>query len=127
MFRIKSRNTSPELSVRKFLYKKGFRFRVNYKLEGKPDVIFPKRKVAVFINGCFWHRHGCKNSIMPKTNRGFWKNKLESNVRRDKKVEKILKKQGWGIYKLWECELEQKKEKILKSLINYIKEKSRIL
>jgi len=64
---------------------------------------------------------------MPKTNRGFWKNKLESNVRRDKKVEKILKKQGWGIYKLWECELEQKKEKILKSLINYIKEKSRIL
>lgn len=121
MSRIRSGDTAPELIVRKFLYNKGFRFRINYKLEGKPDIIFPKRKIAVFVNGCFWHRHGCKNSVIPKTNRKFWKNKLAGNVRRDKKVQKMLEKEGWSVYKIWECELEQKRKKTLNKLIDFIK------
>lgn len=123
MSRIKSKNTSPEIIVRKFLYKKGFRFRVNYKLQGKPDVIFPGRRIAVFVNGCFWHKHGCDNSVIPKTNRKFWKNKLNSNVARDKKVQKLLKKEDWSVYRIWECELEEKPCKTLKKLEIFIKSK----
>jgi DNA mismatch endonuclease, patch repair protein len=121
MSRIKSKNTSSELIVRKFLYKKGFRFRVNYRLEGKPDIIFPGRRIVVFINGCFWHKHGCDNSVMPKTNRKFWKNKLNGNVERDKKVQKILKKEGWTVYRIWECELEEKNSKTLNNLETFLK------
>jgi len=121
MSRIKSRNTSLELYVRKFLYKKGFRFRVNYKLEGRPDVIFPRKRIAVFINGCFWHQHGCNNSVIPKSNRKFWKNKLSNNIRRDRKVQKILVKEGWKTYRIWECELEERPSKALQRLEDFIK------
>jgi len=110
-----------ELVVRKFLYNKNFRFGVNYKLQGKPDIVFLRKKVAVFINGCFWHQHNCKNSVIPKTNHKFWKDKLNGNVARDKKVEKILKKENWIVYKIWECELEKKTNKTLKKLEIFIK------
>lgn len=126
MSRIKSKNTSSELVVRKFLYSKRFRFGINSKLEGKPDIIFPKRKIAVFINGCFWHRHGCDNSVLPKTNRKFWNNKLAGNVRKDKKVQKMLENEGWSVYKIWECELEQKRKKTLNKFIDYIRNKKKI-
>ena len=121
MSRIKSKNTSSELIVRKFLYKKGFRFRVNYKLEGKPDIVFPGRRIAIFVNGCFWHKHGCNNSVMPKTNRKFWENKLDGNIKRDKKVQKILKKESWTVYEIWECELEEKNSKTLNNLETFLK------
>lgn len=121
MSRIKSKNTSPELIVRKLLYSKGFRFRINYKLAGRPDVIFPGRKIAIFVNGCFWHKHGCDNSVMPKTNKKFWKNKLNKNIQRDKKVQKILKKEGWAVCEIWECELEEKTDKTLKKLEIFLK------
>jgi len=121
MSRIKSKNTSPELIVRKFLFNKGFRYRVHYKLVGKPDIVFGNKKIAIFVNGCFWHMHGCKNSVLPKTGRKFWKNKLEGNVKRDKKIERNLKKDGWSIYKIWECELEKNPEKSLEKIIKFFK------
>jgi len=121
MSRIKSKNTSSELIVRKFLYKKGFRFRVNYRLEGKPDIVFPGRRIVIFINGCFWHKHGCNNSVMPKTNIKFWKNKLDGNIKRDKKVQNILEKECWTVYKIWECELEEKNSKTLNDLETFLK------
>lgn len=120
MSRIKSKNTGPELYVRKFIYSKGFRYRINYKLTGKPDIVFPGRKTVIFIHGCFWHRHGCKNSVISKTNRKFWKDKLDGNARRDKKVEKILKKDGWKICRMWECKIEKNPEKSLEKIIKFI-------
>lgn len=124
MSRIKSRNTSLELYVQKFLYNAGLRYRVNYKITGKPDIVFPAKKIAIFINGCFWHKHNCDNSVTPKTNREFWKKKLSVNVLRDRKVQNILKKEGWDVYRIWECELEKDEKKTLAKLINYIKKKN---
>src|SRR5437868_14589153 len=87
MSRIREKNTSPELMVRKFLTSKGLRYRLHSsKVFGKPDIIFPSKHIAVFIHGCFWHQHGCKNSTVPKSNTDFWVQKLRSNVVRDKKV-----------------------------------------
>lgn len=111
--------------MRRFLHKSGYRYRVNFPLFGKPDLVFTKKKIAVFVHGCFWHRHGCKNSVMPKTNTEFWKKKLNQNVKRDKKVENLLVKEGWKQLVVWECQLEdlKKSEKeILKNLkkIKYV-------
>ncbi|MBU1032032.1 very short patch repair endonuclease, partial [Patescibacteria group bacterium] len=108
MSRIKSRNTKPELILRRYLHKSGFRYRVNYPLFGKPDLVFPKKKIAIFVHGCFWHQHGCKNSVIPKTNNAFWKEKLNKNVSRDKKVAKELKGKQWICKTIWECEIEDK-------------------
>lgn len=124
MSKIRSKNTGLELVVREFLYNKNFRFRVNYKLQGKPDIVFPRKKIIIFVNGCFWHRHDCKNSVIPETNHEFWRDKLNGNVMRDKKVEKVLKKEGWIVYKIWECELEEKTNKTLKNLETFIRRKS---
>lgn len=118
MSRIRSKNTKPEIIVRKFLFSKGYRYRINYKLPGKPDIVFPGRRIAIFIHGCFWHRHSCKNFVMPKTNTDFWQNKIEGNVTRDLLVVKKLKADGWKVRIIWECELE--KEKKLKSLERFI-------
>ena len=86
MARVKSKNTKPEIFLRKLLWHKGFRYRVNYKkLSGSPDIYLPKYKVAIFVNGCFWHMHeNCNYSSIRKSNYDFWKNKLEGNVERDK-------------------------------------------
>ncbi len=107
MSRIKNRDTKPELKVRRLLYAKGYRYRVNYRARGRPDIAFPSRKVAVFIHGCFWHRHGCENSHKPKTNRRFWENKIASNVRRDGIIVKDLAEEGWKTIIIWECETER--------------------
>jgi DNA mismatch endonuclease (patch repair protein) len=121
MSRIRSKNTQPEIKVRKYLFSKGFRYRVNYPLLFKPDIVFPKKKFAIFINGCFWHRHGCKNSVMPKTNTEFWENKLRVNIERDKKAKEYLSANNWKIEILWECELENNFENIIQKLIERIK------
>lgn len=118
MSRIKSRNTNPEIKLRKFLHKSGFRYRIHFPIAGKPDIAFPSRKVAIFIHGCFWHLHGCKNSVIPKTNTEFWQAKLQSNVDRYSKVKKILKKNGWTLYTLWECQLEKQFEHVTSKLVN---------
>ncbi len=109
MRNIKGSNTKPEMMVRKFLYNKGIRYRVNYdQLPGKPDIYIPKYKTAVFVNGCFWHVHDCNLFVMPKTNREFWKKKLERNIARDEEVIEALSELGVKVIVVWECGLGSK-------------------
>ena len=110
MSRIKGKDTAPELLVRSYLHKKGFRFRLHQKdLSGKPDLVLKKYRTCIFVNGCFWHRplkDRCGNCRMPKTNKAFWKDKLSANIKRDKSNLKKLKDQGWNCISVWECDLE---------------------
>jgi DNA mismatch endonuclease (patch repair protein) len=104
---IRSSNTSPELALRKALHAIGLRFRPHAKdLPGKPDIVFRKRKVAIFVHGCFWHRHeGCKVAIMPKSNTKFWQEKFVRNMQRDATARERLENFGWHVEVVWECEL----------------------
>lgn len=107
MSNIHSKNTKPEILVRKELFKKGFRYRINVsKLPGKPDIVLPKYKTAIFINGCFWHGHeGCRHFIIPKTNTDYWMSKIRNNQHRDKESVLKLQQAGWKVLTIWECEL----------------------
>ena len=109
MSRIKNKNTSPELRVRKTLYSMGYRFRLHAKdLPGKPDIIMRKYKTAIFVHGCFWHRHkNCKDCTTPTGNRNFWLEKFEGNVKRDRKNQKLLRNAGWKVFVVWQCETEK--------------------
>lgn len=124
MSKIKSNNTQPEIIVRKFLFQKGLRYRVNDKrYPGKPDIVLPKYKTVVFINGCFWHYHGCKRSNIPKTNTEYWQKKIHSNIVRDLKNYDKLRDMEWKIIVIWECELTKKKrtytlEKLYNTIVN---------
>ena len=105
MSRIGSKNTKPEITVRKDLYSKGFRYRLhNSKLPGKPDISNNSKKLAVFINGCFWHRHGCNYTTTPKTNKSFWMKKFNKTIERDKYNYQCLNDNGWKVFVIWECE-----------------------
>ncbi len=108
MSRIKGKETKPEVIVRKYLFSKGFRYRKNdTKLPGKPDIVLPKYRTVVFVNGCFWHMHkGCRYFVMPKNNAEFWKEKLEKNVKRDEKKKEELDALGWKVIVVWECQLK---------------------
>lgn len=112
MSHVKSSNTKPEIVVRKFLFSKGFRFRINdKKLAGKPDIKLTKYKTVIFVNGCFWHGHeNCKIYVMPKTNAQFWQNKIDRNIERDRKNIETLKNKGWKVLIIWECQLKRKKQ-----------------
>ncbi len=116
MSRIRSKDTKPEILVRKFLFSKGYRFRLHVKnLPGKPDIVLPKYKTAIFIHGCFWHGHkGCKYFVVPKTRTKWWTNKITTNKEHDKKNTRLLKKAGWEVITLWECTV--KKAKLDKTL-----------
>ena len=110
MSRVKGKDTKPEEIVRKYLFSQGFRYRKNDKrLPGKPDIVLPKYKTVIFVNGCFWHKHeGCKYFVWPKSNSEFWKEKIESNIVRDKKQYEELKNAGCHVIIVWECELKKK-------------------
>lgn len=110
MSQIHSKNTKPEEKVRKHLFSKGFRYRKNDKrLPGTPDIVLPKYKTVIFVNGCFWHGHeGCRYFVMPKTNTVFWENKIKGNIERDKKQVKELQDNGWTVITVWECQLKPK-------------------
>lgn len=118
MAAIKSKNTKPELIVRRGLHKRGLRFRLYYPdLPGRPDLVFPSIHVALFVHGCFWHAHeGCRYFKVPKTNREFWRKKLEGNRARDKQNQLALKSEGWRVVLIWECELRDSVEKRLDEL-----------
>lgn len=110
MSRIHSKNTKPEELVRKYLFAQGFRYRKNdRRLPGKPDIVLPKYKTVIFVNGCFWHGHeGCRYFVWPKNNAEFWKEKISGNILRDKHNRKLLSDQGWRVIEVWECELKKK-------------------
>lgn len=116
MARVKSKNTKPEIFLRKILWHRGFRYRVNYKkIPGSPDIYISKYKVAIFINGCFWHMHeNCKYSSIPKNNCEFWKKKLNGNVERDKQNYSKLENMGVKVIVIWGCEIKKMmKDKII--------------
>jgi DNA mismatch endonuclease (patch repair protein) len=120
MSRIKSRDTSPEILLRRILFRKGLRYRINYKLEGKPDLVFPSKKIAIFVHGCFWHQHGCNDTYRPKTNKKFWNKKLDENIKRDKEVKKILIRDNWRVFYVWECEINKNLEKYSQKMADQI-------
>lgn len=109
MSRIKSKDTKIEVEVRKYLFSKGYRFRKNDKrYPGKPDIVLPKYHVAIFVHGCFWHRHeGCKDATIPKTRTEFWLEKFDKNVKNDQIKQEKLRELGWKVIVIWECELKK--------------------
>lgn len=112
MSKIRSEGTKPEIDLRKALFAKGYRYRINDKrLPGKPDIVLPKYKTAIFIHGCFWHGHekeNCSDSHIPKTNMAYWSEKITRNKERDKKNNVLLNSMGWKALTVWDCEIQQK-------------------
>ena len=120
MSKISGKETKPEISVRKYLFAHGFRYRKNVKdLPGKPDIVLPKYKTVIFVNGCFWHGHkDCKKAELPTTNTDFWKEKIAGNIIRDNKEKAELEKMGYNVIIIWQCELKSKlKDDTLNKLV----------
>ena len=114
---VKGKNSKPELYVRGLVHRAGYRFRLHVKtLPGSPDVVLPKYKTAVFVNGCFWHWHGCSKCRMPTTNEEYWKRKIEGNSQRDQMNSKELRGLGWTVFVIWECSLDDGGEDLLSQL-----------
>lgn len=127
MAKISRKETKPEILVRKYLFSRGFRYRKNVKtLPGKPDIVLPKYKTVIFVNGCFWHGHkNCKKAALLTTNFNFWKEKIDKNIIRDRKNIHDLKKMGYNVIVVWQCSLTVKKrdetlEKLKESLLSSI-------
>lgn len=122
MSRIKGKNTKPEEIVRKYLFSRGFRYRKNDKrLPGTPDVVLPKYRTVIFVNGCFWHGHeGCKYFALPASNTDFWRQKIEANNERDIRKSKELRQLGWKVITIWECEIRHNKDVSLNKLVEQI-------
>ncbi len=126
MSRIRSKNTEPEITVRKLLHNAGYRFRLHGKdLPGKPDIILPKYKTVIFVHGCFWHRHtNCVDATTPKSRTEFWNNKFAMNVKRDQKVKQLLKSEGWKVIVIWECQTDNKNlNKLCQSITTHLRHK----
>ena len=118
MSAIKSKNTKPEIKVRKVLHSMGYRFRLHSKdLPGSPDIVLPKYKTVIFVHGCFWHRHeNCKYASTPKTRKEFWNKKFEENIQRDLEIQDKIKNLNWRSVVIWECEtknIENLRDKII--------------
>jgi DNA mismatch endonuclease (patch repair protein) len=121
---IKGKDTQPELVVRRALHAAGFRFRLHRKdLPGRPDLILPKYRTAIFVQGCFWHAHHCQNGRIPATRSDFWKAKLEANKKRDARNMRALRREGWHVACVWECQLatSDRREKALGKLIHSLR------
>ena len=122
MAAVKGKDTKPEMIVRKYLFSRGLRFRVQVRmLPGTPDIVLPKYKTVIFVNGCFWHGHeGCKYFRLPKSNVEFWKEKIERNIERDRESMRELHDMGWNVIRVWECELRNKanREETLDNIYN---------
>lgn len=125
MSRIRGKNTKPEELVRKYLFKQGFRYRKNdARLPGKPDIVLPRYRTVIFINGCFWHAHeDCRYFVWPKNNAEFWKKKISENTKRDSKNQSLLTELGWRVIVVWECELKHSMAEVtLNSLVCRIRQ-----
>lgn len=119
MSRIKGKDTSIEVKVRKYLFHEGFRYRKNVKsLPGKPDIVLPKYNTVVFVHGCFWHRHsGCRYAYMPKSRCEYWKAKFETNVKNDMNNIKLLNDAGWHVIVIWECDIKKRFEETMGNVV----------
>jgi DNA mismatch endonuclease, patch repair protein len=123
MSRISGRNTKPEIAVRSVIHRLGYRFRLHRTdLPGKPDIVMPRLKKAVFVNGCFWHGHRCLRGRRPTSNKRFWNKKLDLNKQRDAKFNRQLRGLGWKILVVWECELKNA-DKLINRLKGFLDEK----
>lgn len=124
MSHIRSKNSKPEELVRKYLFAHGFRYRKNVaKLPGKPDIVLPKYRTVIFVNGCFWHKHDCPRFVWPTSNTEYWTKKILGNVERDQANHKLLEDAGWKVITIWECELKKAAaEQRLSRLVYEIKE-----
>lgn len=120
MSRIRSKDSKPEMIVRRYLFQNGFRFRLHVKsLPGKPDLVLKKYRTVIFIHGCFWHGHeGCRYFVVPKTRTDWWLTKIETNKKKDKSNVDQLEKLGWKVYEIWECELRRKE---ISALVEVVK------
>lgn len=108
MAAIKGKDTKPEMLVRRALHAAGFRYRLHgKKLPGKPDIVMPARRAVVFVHGCFWHHHGCANSVWPKVRELFWRTKIIGNMERDQRNRRELRDLGWQVFVIWECEVRK--------------------
>lgn len=104
---IRGRDTKPEKQVRSFLHRAGLRFRLHASLPGKPDIVFAKHRAVIFVHGCFWHRHaGCRFATTPSSNTEFWQAKFDANVARDKRVTRQLRREGWTVFVVWSCRVD---------------------
>ena len=118
MKRIRSKDTQPELIVRKTVFGLGYRYRLHVrKLPGAPDLVFASKKKVIFVHGCFWHGHQCRKGKRPSSNTAFWNDKLDKNIRRDRKAKKALRLDGWNVMTIWECQLK-KPERLKQRFIN---------
>lgn len=122
MSHIRSTNSKPEETVRKYLFSKGLRYRKNVReLPGCPDIVLPKYRTVVFVNGCFWHKHNCGRFVWPSSNEEYWHKKINRNIERDADNLKLLTEQGWRVLTIWECQLKKKvAEENLLQLFNNI-------
>jgi DNA mismatch endonuclease, patch repair protein len=120
MSRIRGKDTGPEIKLRKLLWSKGIRgYRIHYKLPGKPDIVFTKKKITIFIDGCFWHK--CPICFQePETRKEFWMKKIGTNVERDLKNTKQLKEEGWTVLRFWEHEIRKTPDKVVEKILQYL-------
>jgi DNA mismatch endonuclease (patch repair protein) len=108
MAAVKGRHTGPELAVRRLLFAQGFRYRLHVpELPGRPDIVLPRWRVAIFVHGCFWHGHGCSKGRLPRSRQDFWADKIARNRERDRKNSRTLRRTGWRVLVVWQCELRQ--------------------
>jgi DNA mismatch endonuclease Vsr len=121
MSAIRGEDTGPEMALRRLLFARGYRYRLHPKgLPGRPDIVFPGRRSAIEIRGCFWHRHGCKNSVLPKTRRDWWEQKLALNVARDDANAAALEAAGWRVLVVWECEVRASASSVLAKAVAFL-------
>ena len=122
MSRIKRKNTAPEILVRKYLFSRGLRYRVDdRRFTGRPDLVFPRYKTVVFVNGCFWHHHDCESFVWPKSNIDYWTAKIKRNETRDALNTERIQQMGWKVIVVWECKLKtERREETLKTLYEHI-------
>ena len=125
MSRIRGRDTKPELMLRRALWQGGLRYRLHCRLPGRPDIVFPARRIAVFVDGCFWHQ--CpEHATLPKNNRAFWQAKLEGNRRRDAEVNALLRAEGWTVLRIWEHEIRRNASHVAERIARMIRAASDI-
>lgn len=119
---VKSRNTKPEMVLRRLLHRAGYRYRLHpSNLPGKPDMVFPSRRKAIFVHGCLWHQHpGCRYADRPAANREYWDKKLSRNMARDASNQEELQQAGWGVHIVWECELRREQQATLTATVHFL-------